>query len=137
MVARINSGKSIAKALNYNEQKLKLGKAECLHAENFLKDTEKLNFYDKLRHFERLTSLNERTTTNTFHVSLNFDPSEKLSNEKLNDIAKEYMQKIGFEKQPFRLCDDHKKKLLQNLFIDQLSPPAEKIRDMICAISEK
>jgi hypothetical protein len=54
-----------------------------------------------LRHFERLTSLNERTTTNSLHVSLNFDPSEKLSNEKLQEIAKAYMQKIGFEKQPY------------------------------------
>jgi hypothetical protein len=44
MVARINSGKSIAKSLNYNEQKLKMGQAECLQAVNFLKDTEQLSF---------------------------------------------------------------------------------------------
>ena len=65
--------KSIAKALNYNEQKLKQGQAECLQAFNFMKDVDKLNFYDKLGHFERLTSMNERTTENTVHISLKSD----------------------------------------------------------------
>jgi len=32
MVARINTGKSILKALIYNEQKVKNGKAECISA---------------------------------------------------------------------------------------------------------
>jgi hypothetical protein len=101
MVANINGGKSIAVALNYNEQKLKLGTAACLQAFNFLKDVEKLDFDDKLWHFNRLISLNERTKINSFHVSLNFHPSEKLSDEKLREIARVFMQKIGFGDQPF------------------------------------
>ncbi|HCT23866.1 MAG TPA: relaxase [Chitinophagaceae bacterium] len=35
------------------------------------------------------------------HVSLNFDPSEKLSENKLLQIASDYMQKIGFSNQPY------------------------------------
>jgi hypothetical protein len=80
MVARINTGKSISKALNYNEKKVQQGQAELLLAHNFLKEAGQMTFYDKLRSFEKLTSLNERATTNTLHVSLNFDPSEKLAN---------------------------------------------------------
>jgi hypothetical protein len=101
MVANIRCGKSIAIALNYNEQKLKFGNAECLQAFNFLKDVEDLDFDDKLWHFNRLNSLNERTKNNSFHVSLNFHPDEKLSNNKLGEIARSFMQKIGFGQQPF------------------------------------
>ena len=54
MVARINTGKSISKALNYNEQKVANGKAECIIASGFIKYVNRLNFYDKLHHFERL-----------------------------------------------------------------------------------
>lgn len=101
MVARINTGKSISKSLNYNEQKVRAGKAELILASNFLKDMDKLNFMDKIWQFKRLTSLNERVTTNTLHVSLNFDPSEKLGKEKLIDIADSYMNQIGFGEQPY------------------------------------
>ena len=101
MVARINTGKSISKALNYNEKKVQQDQAELLVAHNFLKDADQMNFYDKLRSFEKLTSLNERATTNTLHISLNFDPSEKLENEKLIAIAGSYMTRIGFGNQPY------------------------------------
>src|SRR4051812_21818415 len=107
MVARINTGKSISKALNYNEQKVQQGKAEILAAIGFIKDADKMNFYDKINQFERHISLNERATTNTLHVSLNFDPSEKLSNEKMTEIAETYMQKIGFANQPFLVYRHH------------------------------
>jgi hypothetical protein len=48
-----------------------------------------------------LNSLNERATTKTLHVSLNFSPSEKLQDDKLQKIAELYMNKIGFGEQPF------------------------------------
>jgi hypothetical protein len=101
MVARINTGKSISKALNYNEKKVQQGQAELLLAHNFIKEADQMNFYDKLRSFEKLTALNERTATNTLHISLNFDPSEKLENEKLMAIAGSYMKRIGFGNQPW------------------------------------
>ena len=101
MVAKITIPKSIEAALNYNEKKVQKGKAVCLHAANYLKEAKQMNFYQKLAGFERLNSLNERATTKTLHVSLNFSPSEKLQDEKLLKIAEQYMNKIGFGKQPF------------------------------------
>lgn len=97
----MNTGKSISKALNYNEKKVQQGQAEILSATNFLKDADKMNFYEKQTTFEKLTSLNERTSTNTLHVSLNFDPSENLDNDKMIDIATSYMKRIGFGDQPY------------------------------------
>src|SRR6202035_352455 len=102
MVAKITSPHSIKRALNYNEKKVQKGQAVCICAGNFLKDLEKLNFYNKLQRFENLISLNKRTQkSNTLHISLNFDPSEKLDRKTLIAIGGQYMDKIGFGKQPY------------------------------------
>jgi len=101
MVAKITTPKSIEAALNYNEKKVQNGNAICLHAANYLNEANDMNFYQKINGFERLNSLNDRATTKTLHVSLNFDPSERLPDNKLIDIATVYMDRIGFGQQPF------------------------------------
>lgn len=101
MVAKINTPKSIEGALNYNEKKVQKGIAVCLQAVNYLNESKNMNFYQKLNGFEVRNSLNERATTKTLHVSLNFSPSEKLGDDKLVKIAELYMNKIGFGEQPF------------------------------------
>lgn len=101
MVAKITIPKSIEAALNYNEKKVQKEHAVCLHAENYLKDASDMNFYQKLQGFQRLNSLNDRAATKTIHMSLNFDVTEKLADDKLIDIAASYMDKIGFAGQPF------------------------------------
>jgi Relaxase/Mobilisation nuclease domain len=101
MVAKITIPKSIEAALNYNEKKVEKGTACCLYADNYRKDVKEMNFYEKLTRFKELNELNDRATTKTLHVSLNFSPEEKLSDNKLVTIANEYMEKIGFGQQPF------------------------------------
>lgn len=101
MVAKITIPNSIKRALNYNEQKMKEGKAICIYAHNFLKEAMHLNFYEKLQRFETLIALNKRASTNTAHISLNFESNEKIGKEKLAEIAAVYMQKIGFNEQPY------------------------------------
>lgn len=100
MVAKITTPLSINRALNYNEQKVQKGKAECLFAGNFLQHANELNFYQKLARFQQLMEQNA-SKTNTLHISLNFHPSENLSKEKLIQIAETYINKIGFGEQPF------------------------------------
>ena len=101
MVAKITIPKSVEAALNYNEKKVQNNVAECLHAANYLSEAKNMNFYQKLNGFEMLNNLNNRATTKTIHISLNFDPSEKLSNVTLIEVANVYMEKIGFGQQPF------------------------------------
>lgn len=101
MVAKITIPKSIEAALNYNEKKVQKSTAECLKAANYLIESKDMTFYQKLNGFESLNILNKRATTKTLHVSLNFNPTERLSNDKLIEIASMYMEKIGFGKQPF------------------------------------
>lgn len=101
MVAVIKTGHSIHRILNYNENKVKEGVAECISAANYPIEAEKLSFNQKLNRLLKQVALNENVTRNSVHVSLNFDPSEKISNVQLKEIADTYMQKIGFGEQPY------------------------------------
>jgi len=107
MVAVIHASSSLRNALNYNEQKVKEQVATCLAAVHYPKDLEHLNFYQKLNRLQNQAVLNVRTKVNSVHISLNFDPSEKLSEERLKEIADAYLQKIGFTKQPYLLYQHH------------------------------
>jgi len=107
MVARIKRGSSLSRTLNYNEQKVKHGGAECINAVGYPKDLDQLSFYDKLHRLEHQAALNERITANSVHISLNFADADKLDQEKLKTIADTYMQMIGFGKQPY-LVYEHK-----------------------------
>jgi len=101
MVARIISGRSIRGAFNYNENKLEKNLAFLLTAENYPKDTQELLRTERLQMLMRQASLNERVKTNCLHISLNFETNEKISNEKMQQITRDYMQKIGFGAQPY------------------------------------
>jgi hypothetical protein len=82
-------------------EKVKKGAAECIGANGYLQEVGYLNFYQKLEGLENRNALNDRATTKTLHVSLNFDPSERLSNETLIQITTLYMERIGFGEQPY------------------------------------
>ncbi|TDH18486.1 relaxase [Segetibacter sp. 3557_3] len=103
MVAVIHSGRSFRNAINYNEKKVKEQVATCLEAANYPKDLADLNFYQKLSRLQKQADLNIRTKVNSVHISLNFHPSEKLSEDLLREITKTYLEKIGFENQPYLL----------------------------------
>lgn len=116
MVTKVISGKDIQGALNYNEQKVLEGKAECIMGNLFKDEVGKLTFYDKLNRFTDLNNRNKRTKTNTLHISLNFDATEKLKVNELNAIATTYMSRIGFGDQPF-LVYEHKDAAHQHVHI--------------------
>jgi hypothetical protein len=101
MVAKIKSGKSLIGALNYNENKVKQGKATLIGASGYPKEMKDLNFYDKLQRLTDLAEGNQRTQTNTVHISLNFPNGESLPSETLMAITQDYMLGIGFENQPY------------------------------------
>lgn len=101
MVAKVNSGQNILGVLNYNENKVKAGVAVCIHENMFNCNVERLSFNDKLKTFQSFIVRNNRATTKAVHISLNFDPSEKLNKDTLNAIATQYMDRLGFGNQPY------------------------------------
>ena len=106
MRPKIMSSRSITRTLTYNEQKVTQGQAELLTAANFLKEAPRLTYDDKLRCFERRMQLNERVKTSQ-HITLNFDPADKLTNQQMQAIAQRYMKEIGFEDQPYLVYRHH------------------------------
>lgn len=97
----MKNGKNIRGALSYNEAKVRQGKAELILASRYGCSAEELSFSQKLKRF---TVLNDNCVTsyyNTVHISLNFSPSDLVDTEKMQLIARDYMQALGFEKQPY------------------------------------
>ncbi len=108
MVAIIKTGHSIHRILNYNENKVQQGVADCIGAGNYPVDFEKMVFTMKLNRFLKQADLNENVKRNSVHISLNFDVTEKgISKEKLMEIADTYMEKIGFSEQPYLVYQHH------------------------------
>jgi hypothetical protein len=107
MVAVIKKTHSLSTTLNYNEKKLQHKGAACILAANYPKDLELLNFYDKLHRLEHQANLNERVKANSVHITLNFHEDDKLSKEQLQEIASEYMEKIGFGDQPYLVYEHY------------------------------
>lgn len=108
MVAVIKTGHSIHRIVNYNENKVKEGVAECIGATNYPLDPDRMSINMKLKCFLKQLELNENVKRNSVHISLNFHASEsQFQVEKLLAIAENYMEKIGFEKQPYLVYRHH------------------------------
>ncbi|WP_268225217.1 relaxase/mobilization nuclease domain-containing protein [Sinomicrobium oceani] len=101
MVAVIKTGRSIHRIFNYNENKVKEGVARCIGQGNYPVEATRLSAGMRLNRLLKRAALNPNVKRNSVHISLNFDPSEKLSDEDMNSIAHTYMKGIGFDKQPY------------------------------------
>ena len=101
MHANIMSNRNISRLLQYHELKVERGVATCIYADNFIKERADLTLRDKLYHFERLTCLNDQSEKNILHILVQFGFGERIDNDKLANVTREYMEGIGFGKQPY------------------------------------
>ena len=103
MVARITSGATPAGALYYNKDKIDRGEGRFLVAFNTpmqVTDERYFDIREALRCFEPYLEANRRTKNPVFHASLNPAPEDRLSNDELRQIAREYMERMGYGAQP-------------------------------------
>jgi len=56
---------------------------------------------DKAERFQRLNELNTRAVTKMLHISVNFQPREKLTKDELSAIADRYMEGLKMQKHPY------------------------------------
>lgn len=102
MIAKISSTVNLGGALGYNFKKVEKGEASILLAAELYQDREgRYKMEDVLADMEALIPKKSRTKKTVFHCSLNPHPDEKLSDEALMQIAKEYMEALGYGKQPY------------------------------------
>ena len=109
MIAKISSTENLGGALGYNFKKVEKEEASILLAQGLYQNKEgTYTMAEVFADMEALIPKKCRTKKTVFHCSLNPHPDEKLSDETLTQIAKEYMEALGYGKQPyivFKHCD--------------------------------
>ena len=102
MIAKISATENLGGALGYNFKKVEKGEASVLlAAELYQSNDGNYTMEDVLADMQALIPKKCRTKKMVFHCSLNPHPDEKLSDETLTQIAKEYMETLGYGKQPY------------------------------------
>ena len=102
MIAKISSTENLGGALGYNFKKVEKEEASILLAQGLYQNKE--GTYTMAEVFADMQALIPekcRTKKMVFHCSLNPHPDEKLSDETLMQIAKEYMEALGYGNQPY------------------------------------
>ena len=104
MVANIRSGSSPGGALYYNKEKVDKDEAEVLFWQKMLEPFDKhgrLDIDACMESFMPYLEANRKTTNTVFHASLNPSPEDRLTDEQFRDIAREYMERMGYGEQPY------------------------------------
>ncbi|WP_277265978.1 conjugal transfer protein MobB [Prevotella corporis] len=102
MIAKISSTENLGGALGYNFKKMQHNEAVVLCVNELRKGFDGTFQMDKvLADMQKTIPEQCRTKKTVFHCSLNPHPDEKLSDEQLTQIAKEYMEALGYGKQPY------------------------------------
>ena len=102
MIAKISATENLGGALGYNFKKVEKGGASILlAAELYQSNDGNYTMEDVLADMQALIPKKCRTKKTVFHCSLNPHPDEKLSDETLMQIAKEYMEALGYGNQPY------------------------------------
>ena len=102
MIAKISATENLGGALGYNFKKVEKEEASILLAQGLYQNKEgTYTMAEVFADMEALIPKKCRTEKTVFHCSLNPHPDEKLSDETLTQIAKEYMEALGYGKQPY------------------------------------
>ena len=102
MIAKISATENLGGALGYNFKKVKKEEASILLVQGLYQNKEgTYTMAEVFADMEALIPKKCRTKKIVFHCSLNPHPDEQLSDETLTQIAKEYMEALGYGKQPY------------------------------------
>ncbi|MDJ1497591.1 relaxase/mobilization nuclease domain-containing protein [Cytophagaceae bacterium DM2B3-1] len=105
MIVKITTGKDIIGLINYNEQKVSDDEAVLLACPNMAlgKGPDELTYAMKVGIMQQTINgkKGRKLEKPTMHISLSLHPSEKPSDEKLTELATEYMERMGYSAQPY------------------------------------
>lgn len=102
MVAKISIGSSLYGAISYNGEKIdkENGRVLCTN-KIYVPPDGHVKVADMVENFRNYMPKTGRTKKPVLHISLNPHPDDVLSDSDLADIAREYLDKIGFGQQPY------------------------------------
>lgn len=102
MIAKISATENLGGALGYNFKKVEHNEASVLCINDLREAFDGTYRMDKVfSDMQKAIPEKCRTKKTVLHCSLNPHPDEKLSDELLAQIAKEYMEALGYGKQPY------------------------------------
>ncbi|MDE6879114.1 MAG: relaxase/mobilization nuclease domain-containing protein [Odoribacter sp.] len=102
MVAKISIGKSLYGALAYNGEKINEAKGVLLATNKVYNNgTGTVDIHKAMEDFLSYMPGGIRTEKPVMHISLNPHPDDRLTDTDLQNIAREYLEKLGFGDQPY------------------------------------
>lgn len=104
MVAKINRGASLYGAVIYNQQKVDDSTARIISGNRMIADVTgnpEQVMRNTLWAFENYLLANKNTEKPILHISLNPSVDDKLTDSQFADLAREYMQRMGYGDQPY------------------------------------
>ena len=102
MVAKISVGNSLYGALAYNGEKVNEAKGRLLTTNRIYNDgTGTMDIHRAMEDFLALMPVRSKVEKPVVHISLNPHPDDVLTDTEFQDIAREYLEKMGFGNQPY------------------------------------
>lgn len=102
MVAKISVGSSLYGALSYNGEKINKEEGRVLCTNKiYVPPDGRIGISEMVEDFKNYMPKTGRTKKPVLHISLNPHPDDVLSDSDLANIAREYLDKLGFGQQPY------------------------------------
>ena len=102
MVAKISVGKSLYGALAYNGEKINEAKGRLLTTNRIYNDgTGTVDIRKAMEGFLACMPEHTRVEKPVLHISLNPHPDDRLTDTEMENIAREYMEEMGYGSQPY------------------------------------
>ena len=102
MVAKISVGNSLYGALAYNGEKINEARGRLLTTNRIYNDgSGKVDISKAMEGFITFMPPQMKVEKPVVHISLNPHPADVLTDTELQDIAREYLEKLGFGNQPY------------------------------------
>lgn len=104
MVAKISIGNFLYGALAYNGEKINKDEGKLLATNRiFDEGTGKVDISRAADDFRSRMPARVRTRNTVIHISLNPHPDDRLTDVELENLAREYMENLGYGEQPFMI----------------------------------
>ncbi len=102
MVAKISTGSSLYGALAYNQSKVDIEGGKVLSSQKIYGNEQgDIDVRSAMQSFALHIRPDTKTEKPIVHISLNPHPDDKLTDEQLVEIAKEYLEGLGYGEQPY------------------------------------
>ena len=102
MVAKISMGTSLYGALAYNGLKVNEGEGRLLAVNRVFDDgSGRVDVARTEQDFKRFMPEQVRTRNRVIHISLNPHPDDRLTDTELEQLAREYLDRLGYGDQPY------------------------------------